>query len=345
MNEIAESYLDVWGKEKKIDPAVREALARAMGPARKPAKVRVEGGRCYEPEIFARGARVWGFGVQLYGLRSGRNWGIGDCGDLRALVELAAKRGAAVVGVNPLHATRASPYSPTSRHALNFLYLDIEAIPEYERCAPARKLVRSAAFQKRLQALREAELVDYAGVAKAKLQVLELLFKEAGPRQLLKRKGERDFALFEALREEHGEGWQNWPAKYHDPQAAAVKSFAKKNWPRVSFHEYVQWSTRAQLNAVQRHAHELGMPIGIYVDLALGADRGGAEVWSDKSVFAVEATCGAPPDEFNPKGQDWGLPPYAPRALRAAAYRPFTELRRGNRPEGAPRRTDHVMQL
>ena len=92
-------------------------------------------------------------------------------------------------------------------------------------------------------------------------------------------------------------------------------------------------------------AHGLGMPIGLYVDLALGADRGGAEVWADRESYALEATCGAPPDEFNPKGQDWGLPPYSPRALRASGYRPFIELLRANMPAGGALRMDHVMAL
>jgi hypothetical protein len=121
LKEVADSYLDVWGNEKKIDPAVREALSRAMGERRKPAKLKIRPGRCHQPELLERGGRVWGFMVQLYGVRSARNWGVGDFGDLRALVELAAKLGAAVVGVNPLHATHGSPYSPSSRHALNFL--------------------------------------------------------------------------------------------------------------------------------------------------------------------------------------------------------------------------------
>ena len=341
MKEIAESYLDVWGNEKKIDPAVREALAKAMGPARKPAKVKLERGRCYQPEMLERGGRVWGLMVQLYGVRSGRNWGIGDFGDLRALLELAAKRGAAGVGVNPLHATQGSPYSPSSRHALSFLYLDIEAIPELAHSAAAQKLVGSAKFKRLLQSLREADLVDYPGVAKAKLQVLELLFKQA------KRDfpAKTSFAVFEALREKFGGGWQGWPQKYRNPSSADVRKFAAKNRERVAFHEYVQWNARAQLDAVQRRARELDMPIGLYVDLALGADRGGAEVWSDQAAYAVDASCGAPPDEFNPRGQDWGLPPYSPRALRASAYRPFIDLLRANMPEGGALRMDHVMAL
>ncbi|HYR36674.1 MAG TPA: 4-alpha-glucanotransferase, partial [Burkholderiales bacterium] len=339
--EVAESYLDVWGNEKHIDPATREKLAKALGPERRPAKIKLEPGRCCEPGLLAQGGRVWGLMVQLYGVRSKRNWGIGDFGDLRALVELAAARGAAVVGVNPLHATQGSPYSPSSRLALNFLYLDVEAIPEYAQSAAAQRLVRTRAFQRKLEQLRKAPLVDYAGVRVLKLNVLELIFKAAKP----KAGKPSTFAVFEALREKYGAGWESWPREYRDPRSRAVRKFVKKYARRIAFHEWMQRTTRVQLDAVQRRAHALGMPIGLYVDLALGADRGGAEVWADRESYALDVTCGAPPDEFNPKGQDWGLPPYSPRALRATGYRAFIELLRANMPEGGALRIDHVMAL
>jgi (1->4)-alpha-D-glucan 1-alpha-D-glucosylmutase len=341
LKEIADSYLDVWGNERKIDPAVREALCRAIGPQVKSAKLKIARGRCHQPEALERGGRVWGFMVQLYGVRSARNWGIGDFGDLMALVELAARLGAGVVGVNPLHATQGSPYSPSSRHALNTLYLDVEAIPQFAASKRAQGLVQSEAFRKRLSALREAELVDYAAVREAKLEVLEILFKEAkGMRARPSR-----FAIFEALCEKHGAPWQSWPEEYRKPGSAALKRFVAANARRVAFHQWLQDQARAQLDAVQRHAQRLGMPIGLYVDLALGADRGGAEVWDEQDVFAVDVSCGAPPDEFNPKGQDWGLPPYSPRALKAAGYRAFIELLRANMPQGGALRMDHVMAL
>src|SRR5918994_193024 len=198
--EVASSYLDVWGKEKAIDPEVRAALLKAMGPARRARKVGLAGGRCYEPEILEQ-RRLWGFMTQLYGLRSERNWGIGDFADLRKLIEIAAGLGAAVVGVNPLHATQRSPYSPSSRHALNVLYIDVEALPEYATCEPAQHLVKSEKWHSRLQALRKADLVDYAGVTRAKLEVLELLFNSRKKSFALPTKGLRNFALFEALRE------------------------------------------------------------------------------------------------------------------------------------------------
>jgi len=354
--EIADSYIDVWGEPKEIDPQTREALLKALGPTRAVSrKLFFQKGKCYQPGLLERGGRVWGFMVQLYSLRSARNWGIGDFGDLRALIETAAGLGAAAIGVNPLHAGGSSPYSPSSRHALNALYLDIENIPEYSRCPPARRLVKSAAFQKRLSALREAELVDYESVGRAKLEVLERLFKHfeksPGSKKRLEEfarknpKGIKTYALFEALREKLGGGWQGWPKEYRDPRSPAVNAFSRKYQRRVGFHLYLQMQARMQLDAAQARALELGMPIGLYVDLALGADAGGAEVWGDKAVFALDASCGAPPDEFNPKGQDWGLPPYNPRALRARAYAPFIDLLRANMPEGGALRMDHVMAL
>jgi (1->4)-alpha-D-glucan 1-alpha-D-glucosylmutase len=352
MSEVADSYLDVWGRPREIEPETREALLRALGPARsvkKPLKIKKE--KCHQPALLEGGGRVWGFTVQLYGLRSARNWGIGDFSDLRALLEIAAGLGAAAVGVNPLHAGGTSPYSPSSRHALNILYLDVEGIAEFENCPAAQKLVKSEKFKKRLNALRETELVDYDGVAKLKTGVLELLFKclknRKGLNEFRKQStaAVRTYALFEALREKFGGGWQSWPEPYRVPGSPAVVRFSRANPNRVAFHEYLQWNARLQLDAAQRRARELGMPIGLYVDLALGADAGGAEVWSDQAAFAMEASCGAPPDEFNPKGQDWGLPPYSPRALQAAGYRPFIDLLRANMPEGGALRMDHVMAL
>ncbi|HKU46191.1 MAG TPA: 4-alpha-glucanotransferase, partial [Burkholderiales bacterium] len=213
VDEVAPSYLDVWGNEKQIDPDVHAALAKAMGPARKPRVVRVESGRCYQPETLER-QRLWGFMVQLYGVRSGRNWGIGDFTDLKKLIEIAAGLGAGVVGVNPLHATEGSPYSPSSRHALNVLYIDVDAVAG-----------------KKVQALRDADLVDYEAVRRMKLAALEKLFPGKAPP--LPTKGLRDFAVFEALREKFGAGWQGWPEAYRNPASPAVKDFVRKNQKRV----------------------------------------------------------------------------------------------------------------
>jgi (1->4)-alpha-D-glucan 1-alpha-D-glucosylmutase len=336
--EVADTYVDVWGRERAVEPEVRAALEKALGAQRGTKKRKIHEGPCYQPALLDK-RRVWGFTVQLYGLRSSRNWGIGDFGDLRRLMDVAADMGAAFVGVSPLHAASgASPYSPSSRHALNPLYIDIAALPEYAGEQPDSRL-------------RESPLVDYDGVRRAKRAALERLFRRLRDRAGFERfrkaapRGVRTFALYEALREKHGGGWQGWPQELHRPAAAAVRAFARKHAKRVDFHLWLQWRAREQLDAVQRQARERGMPIGLYVDLALGSEAGGAEVWADQDAFAPGISMGAPPDEFNPKGQDWGLPPWSPRALAAAGYAPFIELLRANMPEGGALRMDHVMSL
>ncbi len=344
MTEIPESYVDAWGKTIRADPATLAALRRALGPAGKTRKkAALPLGRCHEQPALATG-RAWGFAVQLYGLRSARNWGAGDFGDLGLLVETAARLGAGVVGLSPLHAGGLGPYSPSSRHALDPLYLHMQ--PLLARSAAARRLVRSAPFQARIDKLRAAELVDYAGVRAAKYEALELAFRDAGPARAPPiPEAIRQYALFEALRERYGAPWQSWPREYRRPQSAAVRRFARRHAGRVRFHAWLQREARAQLDAAQRRALALGMPVGLYVDLALGADRGGAEVWADQASYAHGVSAGAPPDDFNPSGQDWGLPPWSPRALAATGCAPFAKLLRANMPRGGALRLDHVMSL
>ena len=328
--------------------------------------------RCYQPPAMQQGARLWGLGVQLYGLRSQRNWGIGDFTDLKTLADLAADLGADMVGVNPLHAlyTRnpkhVSPYSPSSRLFLNVLYIDVEAVAEMSDCAEARSAVADPEFQAALRALRAAELVDYPAVAAHKLRVLELLYRYFRTRHLdtpsargrefrqyQAAQGEslRLYALFESLHEHFYStdpkmwGWPVWPEPYRDPHSKDVAAFAADKASRIEFFEYLQWLAEQQLDAVGRRSLERHLAVGVYTDLAVGVDGGGAEVWSNSSLYALDARVGAPPDEFNLKGQDWGLPPLKPDALSESAYAPFIATLRRNMRHAGALRIDHVMGL
>ena len=118
---------------------------------------------CYLPETIEDGNKSWGVSLQLYSLRSRRNWGVGDFTDLQAAIEILAPLGIDGIGLNPLHALflhlpeNASPYSPSSRDFINPVYLDIEAIDEFQRSDAAHQLVHSDQFQNRLQSLRECK--------------------------------------------------------------------------------------------------------------------------------------------------------------------------------------------
>ena len=225
--------------------------------------------------------------VQLYGLRSERNWGIGDFSDLRTLVELAARLGAALVGVNPLHAGEGSPYSPSSRHALNWLYLDVEAIPEYAASSKARALVASSAFQKRLaraarsragrlrrRAPREARGAR-AAVRREHVQERRAARRRAHLRAVRGAAREARRRLADLAEAVSGSGF---------PGGDGVSRKAMRS--ACEFHAYAAAGARASSSTpCSATRRELGMPIGLYVDLALGADRGGAEVWADQDVL------------------------------------------------------------
>ena len=336
--------------------------------------------RCYQPAILADGGRLWGPAVQLYALRSERNWGVGDFTDLGHLLDFAAENGAGIVGVSPLHALfphapeHASPYSPSSRQFFNILFIDVESIADYGECAKAQYLVQSEPFQTRLRALRTAERVDYTGVAEAKGEVFELLFRHfsehhlrPGPggrteggtergeafRRFQAESGEALFrhALFEALQEHfHNRdgstwGWPAWPEAFRDPGSREVAEFAAGSMQRVEFYQYLQWQARLQLQAVGQHSYDLGLGTGLYQDLAVSIDRGGAEAWGNQGLYALDARIGSPPDDYNLTGQDWGLPPQIPAQLQAMAYAPFIATLRSNMRATGALRIDHVMAL
>ena len=323
--------------------------------------------RCHLPTPMLVGEKLWGLSAQLYTLRSDHDWGIGDFGDLRTLADIAASRGAAVVGLNPLHAMfldnpeHASPYSPASRLFLNPLYIDVTAVPEFLDDADLRKQVASPEFRQALEEARASANVDYTAVSKLKLPILEKLFAAFQRSAKPERRAAFDafwteggiglerFATFQALRQRFArEGkadWHQWPAEFHDATAPAVERFGKEHSDRVAYFVWLQWLADDQLRAAAERAAELGMTIGFYRDLAVGADGGGAETWMTPQAVVDAAHVGAPPDLFNPAGQDWGLPPFHPRALRDAGYQPFIDLVRANMRHAGALRIDHAMAL
>jgi (1->4)-alpha-D-glucan 1-alpha-D-glucosylmutase len=328
--------------------------------------------RCYLPEGVSGERRAWGLSTQLHALRSSRNWGIGDFTDLTRLVELTAEAGAGAVALNPLHALFPSrpevcnPYSPSSRMRLNLLHIDVEALPDLAECEPMQQKVAGETFQALLRAARSASLVDYAAVAKAKLTVLEGLYRHFREQHLSRgsaraqdflafceAEGEslRRFALFEALSEHHCAAaggplaLGDWPEPYRQAGSQAVAAFAAEHGERIDFHAWLQWQAERQLQAVGKRSLELGLALGLCQDLAIGASPEGADVWADTASYIQGAHIGAPPDAFSPKGQNWGVLAWHPLVLRALGYAPFAQALRANMREAGALRIDHVMGL
>ncbi len=323
----------------------------------------------YLPPALERG-RTWGFALNLYALRSQRNWGVGDFTDLREAVRILRGFDAGVIGINPLHALHylapdaASPYSPTSRYFLNPLYIDVEAVEEFEaageRADALRRRISSEVFRETLAGLRATRTVEYARVARAKWSAFEELYAIFSARKgerrrafeaFVQRGGIRleRFALYEALNERFAgdagrvRGWMTWPQEYRDPASPAVAAFAARYRRRVRYYQYLQWLADGQL--AQAAAQAQGAAIGLYRDLAVGVDRGGADVWSEPDAYVLEESVGAPPDPFGPLGQNWGFPPADPERLLRDGGTSFRELLRANMIHAGALRIDHVMGL
>jgi 4-alpha-glucanotransferase len=327
---------------------------------------------CYEPPAIGNGRRLWGVAVQLYTVRSRENWGIGDFNDLEALIRWLVGHGAGFIGLNPLHALapadpqQASPYSASNRHFLNLLYIAVPGVPEYETCEAARARVASPQFADRLHELRTSTHVDYQGVADAKFEILELLFRDFCERHLANETARavafRSFvaaggpllqlqARFDAL-DQHfratlhtPSGWLSWPAEFHDPHGTAAARFAAEHSLQIEFYSYLQWLAHEQLAGAQALAVQLGMPIGLYGDYAVGAHPSGGETWTDQRSYRLGAEIGAPPDQLALKGQGWGIPPPDPVQMEMQHLQGFMRLVRNNMRCYGALRLDHVMSL
>jgi 4-alpha-glucanotransferase len=299
--------------------------------------------------------RCWLLAVQLYGVRSARNWGIGDFTDLEGLIELAHHLGADGVGLNPLHALfddhpgDCSPYSPNSRLFLNALYIDVEKLPEFKIGVETRAA---------LAHLRANDLVDYAAVAGLKRQALRSAFdafmlnpkperrqdfeqfrSERGP--LLAR-----FACFEVLRHKFNKPWWEWPEQWRRPDEARCAALRKgAGAEQVEFVEFVQWIADRQLRACRDLAHRLGMKVGLYLDVAVGVQAGGFDAWNEQAAISRHLAVGAPPDPLNTAGQNWGLAGFNAAGLELQSFAPYRDMLGASMRYAGAIRLDHVLGL
>jgi hypothetical protein len=288
-----------------------------------------------------RGA--FGLWTSLYLLRSDRNFGFGNFADLESLLDWAAREGAAFVGLNPLHALASPPrspcpYLPQSRLFREPLYLDPLRTPEWDASPQTRRLADAAAGP--LAALRSAERLD-VGAVEAALRPIWRALHHTFVRDAQRGASERgrafdrfvsgqgraleDFVTFRALAEDRvarglSDDAGDWPAEWRDPRSAAVEAFRRSHADALAFHRWIQFELDRQLGGLADRARKLGMPIGLYTDLALGSHAGGSDVWANGALFARGVTVGAPPDAFSQAGQDWSFPPLDPTRLEDGGY-------------------------
>jgi 4-alpha-glucanotransferase len=299
--------------------------------------------------------RCWLLAVQLYGVRSARNWGIGDFTDLEGLIELADQLGADGVGLNPLHALFAdrpadcSPYSPNSRLFLNPLYIDVEKLPGFQRAFESKGTIAL---------LRASATVDYAGVAKVKWRALHFAFEAFKTGRRGERRQDFDrfraergpllsrFACFEVLRHKFNTPWWEWPEPWRQPDAARCAALRQgPDKAEIEFFEFVQWVADRQLRACRDLATRLGMNVGLYLDVAVGVQCDGFDAWNEQTAISRHLAIGAPPDPLNTAGQNWGLAGFNAAGLEIQSFEPYREMLRASMRYAGAIRLDHVLGL
>ena len=373
---VAIQYTGLDGVDHKVPDSSKVAILAAMGVAAGDeaaaaaalstvAPLPDESGwmpaRCFVPDWLEHG-NCWGVALQVYALRSARNWGIGDFADLAAVAETAAKAGADFLGTNPLHAIfmsepdRRSPFFPSTRRHLNPIYIAVDQLPGF-----TPDMADAAA----IAAARDADLVDYIAVAGLKLAALRRLWpvwqtSRANPSDYARPAfdsfvaagGEslRRHALFEAIAAEMAaEGrrsrWDEWPEALQDVESDAVAAFAKSHADDVQFHLWLQWLASVQLSGAQAHAKASGMRIGLYLDFAVGEAPDGSATWGAPTLAMRGVHIGAPPDYFSTTGQDWAIAPLSPTALRAAPDEAYGEMIASSMRYCGALRIDHAMGI
>lgn len=299
--------------------------------------------------------RCWLLAAQLYGVRSARNWGMGDFTDLADLIQLADQLGADGVGLNPLHALfddrpgDCSPYSPNSRLFLNALYIDVEKLPEFRLDSETSEA---------LAGLRAADFVDYVGVAGLKWRALRSAFAAFKAGAEPERQQDFDkfraeqgtllsrFACFEVLRHRFGKPWWEWPAEWRQPDDARCAALrAGEDAGEIEFVEFVQWTADRQLGAAAGLAKKLGLKVGLYLDVAVGVQADGFDAWNEQVAISRHLGVGAPPDPLNTAGQTWGLAGFNAVGLELESFAPYRDMLHASMRHAGAIRLDHVLGL
>lgn len=309
-------------------------------------------------------ARLWGLAAQVYSLRSPGDGGIGDAAGIALLAEAVAPRGADALCLSPVHAlftadpARFAPYSPSSRLFLNPLHAAPALV--FGEAQVARAMQESG-LNGTFGRLEGEKLIDWPGSAAAKLALLRALFDGFLDGPDFEGALGADFARFRAdggeLLHQHAtfetlhadrmpeRDWRRWPLDLRDPGSAAVAAFAASRRRDVLFHEFLQWVADCSLAAAHSRAQAAGMRIGLVGDLAVGTDPTGSHAWSRQRDILPGLAIGAPPDLFNPRGQNWGLTGFSPRALEDDGFVPFIATLRAVLRHAGGLRIDHAMGL
>lgn len=332
-----------------------------------PSRIIITPDTCYiPPKIQEENRKLWGISLNLYSLRSNRNWGCGDFADLQEMSKWLGDLGGHFIAINPTHAILnkmpydISPYSPISRLYKNFIYLDIDSISDVSESTDAAALMQDESFRNEIERLRQADLIDYEAIAALKEKILRCAFETFYEKHYkkitdrgkafeayLNQEGAhlQSFCLYMALCKSYGvSDWKLWQEEHQNPSAIEVIKLKEEHKKEILFYSYIQWLIDCQLRNISELANDK-LDLGLMFDLAIGSIRCGSDVWNYQDIFALGINVGAPPDDFNPIGQDWGFPPLIPQMLKKTGYEFFIQTIRHTLKYAKALRIDHALGM
>ena len=274
-----------------------------------------------------------GVAVPVFSLRSYDSVGAGDFLDLKALVDVAAAAGLTVVQLLPVNDTTVHnmwwdsyPYSSVSVFALHPLYLRLQPLvaeaAQTAGPAAADMFTSLRAEVEKAKAMLDVKEVDYEATMRVKMSVTRRCFEATREsfltspelREFLEENGKwlKPYAVFRALSELFGtsEHWR-WGVLAGGDTAATVDRLSSPGseiYHVVALHYYLQYHLDTQLRTAAKYAAQRG--IILKGDLPIGVDKASVDTWMYPDLFRMNTSTGAPPDDFDPNGQNWGFPTY-----------------------------------
>ena len=266
--------------------------------------------------------KVAGVVIPVFSIRTSRSYGVGDFGDLKALIQWAVKTKMHAIQILPINDTTmygtwqdSYPYNAISIYAFHPLYCDLSALP---RLNDRLKMERFLMKQQKVNALPS---MDYEQVIKLKMEYLRLVYAQEGKAVLesedFKRffEGNKDwlvpYAAFSYLRDTYGTpDFHQWPkyGTYEKKEIERLASPKGEEYVKIALYYYIQYQLHLQLSDVHKAAREAG--VIIKGDIPIGISRNSVEAWSQPHLFNLDGQAGAPPDDFSANGQNWGFPTY-----------------------------------
>ncbi len=262
-----------------------------------------------------------GVAVPVFSLRTDEGFGIGEFQDLKKLADWAALTGQKMIQTLPindttlLHTNRDSyPYNAVSVFALHPIYLNIERMGHL---TPAEK----KRYDEKKAELNGKKIADYQTVYDEKMHYYQAIFKRekdavfsSAEFKTFFEKNEEwlvPYAVFCYLRDKFGTphfyDWKKY-SQFTKKDLEKLSSPSAKDYDKVAFFYYLQFHLDKQLSDAVSYAHSRG--VALKGDIPIGISPDSVDAWTDPQLFNLDASAGAPPDDFSISGQNWGFPTY-----------------------------------